>query len=54
MRILSVLFTLALIVAANRLAEHLKRANALPANIAQPGYDIQSTGTVSTAGFKFR
>jgi hypothetical protein len=52
MKTLSVLFTLALFIAADRLAAHLKRTNALPANIARPAGDAGSTGNVSILVFK--
>lgn len=53
MKTLSVLFTIALFIAANRLAAHLKHMNALPANTgAQPANNLESTDTVRTVVFK--
>jgi hypothetical protein len=51
MKTLSVLFTLALFVAANQLAVHLRRAHALPAQTARRTNDTNAVGSLTMARF---
>jgi hypothetical protein len=48
MKTLSVMFTLVLLVAANKLAAQMKRANALPMNSTQNARAVSPAGATTT------